>query len=73
MKRKEIVLDSIKTVWILTTGLSLMAEPREDLSELALALYYLVVMGNFIVVWSYFARHDLPRWVERISRKNESK
>ena len=68
MRRKEIVLDTIKTVWILITGLSLMAEPREDLS--ALALYYLVVMGNFVAAWSYFARHDLPRWIERKSRNN---
>lgn len=47
-----------------------MAEPREDLSALALALYYLVVMGNFVAAWSYFARHDLPRWIERKSRNN---
>lgn len=68
MRRREIVLDTIKTVWILITGLSLMAEPREDLS--ALALYYLVVMGNFVAAWSYFARHSLPRWIERKSRNN---
>ncbi len=72
MKRKEIVLDSIKTVWILITGLSLMAEPCEGLSALALALYYLVVMGNVIAAWSYFARHNFPRWIERISRENKS-
>ena len=70
MRRKEIVLDIIKTVWILITGLSLMAEPREDLSALALALYYLVVMGNFVAAWSYFARHALPRWIERKRRNN---
>lgn len=70
MRRKEIVLDVIKTVWIAVTGLSLMAELREDLSALALALYYLVVMGNFIAAWSYFARHDLPRWIERKRRNN---
>ena len=70
MRRKEIVLEIIKTVWILITGLSLMAEPREDLSALALALYYLLVMGNFIAAWSYFARHDLPRWIERKRRNN---
>lgn len=70
MRRKEIVLDVIKTAWIAVTGLSLMAEPREDLSALALALYYLVVMGNFISAWSYFARHSLPRWIERKSRNN---
>lgn len=61
MRRREIVLDIIKTAWIAVTGLSLMAEPREDLSALVLALYYLVVMGNFIAAWSYFARHSLPR------------
>lgn len=70
MRRKEIVLDVIKTAWIAVTGLSLMAEPREDLSALALALYYLVVMGNFVAAWSYFARHSLPRWIERKRRNN---
>ena len=70
MRRREIVLDVIKTAWIAVTGLSLMAEPCEDLGALALALYYLVVMGNFIAAWSYFARHDLPRWIERKSRNN---
>lgn len=70
MRRREIVLDTIKTVWILITGLSLMAEPREDLSALVLAIYYLVVMGNFVAAWSYFARHDLPRWIERKRRNN---
>lgn len=70
MRRREIVLYTIKTVWILITGLSLMAEPREDLSALALALYYLVVMGNFIAAWSYFARHSLPRCIERKRRNN---
>ena len=48
----------------------MMAEPREDLSASALALYYLVVMANFVAAWSYFARHDLPRWIERKSRNN---
>lgn len=70
MRRKEIVLDVIKTAWIAVTGLSLMAEPSEDLSAIALALYYLVVMANFVAAWSYFARHDLPRWIERKSRNN---
>lgn len=72
MTIKQVIRESIETLWLGVSILSLMCEPREDLSALGLVLYYLVVLGNIAAAWGYFGRHGAPHWLSKIANKKDN-
>lgn len=72
MTTKQVIRESLETVWLAVSILSLMCEPRADLSSVGVGLYYLVVLGNILAAWGYFGRHGAPSWLSRIADKKDN-
>lgn len=72
MTIKQVIRESIETLWLGVSILSLMCEPRADLSAVEIGLYYLVVLGNILAAWGYFGRHGAPRWLSKIANKKDN-
>ena len=62
--------DVLRTAWLIITGLSLMTETADTLPWWVYLVWYGAVMGNLLIVRHYFARHDYPKWILRMTKND---